>query len=548
MISFLQMSLWGAALTVIICAVRAFFGKKLPRRTFCILWAVVILRMLIPFSLPVTKINMDISVPQESRAAQEITVCTYISGEFTETENTVTVPPETVYEVSETENKGLTASDIWVLVSAAVFAAFAAVHLRFRFKVSDAVLAEYLPASLKRRVRIKTSDRIDSPLTYGIFRPVILIPKNIFSDESKSLEYILAHELTHIKRFDVLYKLLMVIAVSLHWFNPFAWVMLVLASRDIELSCDEEVILATGGAREEYAMTLIGMEERRSFGVLQSGFGGSSVRERIKSVMAVKKPSPAGKAAAALLVAAAFAVFTVYDIERDTAYYVTVTADNSDTHYNDPVFSEASYTAEETADTANAAENITVTAEDIAHAFDAADIAVGEASVSAEEVDRAFSSSDIVVEDAPLSMVEIDSVSEGTADTEIAYSLSVASVSDEELADYPEGYSLYKYGYADAVTGELVIVTIDLNEYSPFDCEKYGLTVSPDKGYYLYNGIPVAGFQCLETTLVDGTAMRDGGIFFIYKEEGDGRFDETVENGMVQVNTAQFFDITGMHG
>lgn len=541
MISFLQMSLWGAALTVIICAVRTFFGSRLPRRTFRILWAVVILRMLIPFSLPVTKINTGVTVPKKSSAVQDVTVYTCINSEFGQTGSAETAPAEAVYEVSETCDKGLTVSDIRLLISAAVFVSFAAAHLRFRFKVGDAVLVENLPAGLKRRVRIKTSDRIDSPLTYGIFRPVILMPKNIFSDESKSSEYILAHELTHIKRFDVLYKLLTVIAVSLHWFNPFAWVMLVLANRDIELSCDEEVILAADGVRGEYAMTLIGMEERRSFGVLQSGFGGSSVKERIKSVMTVKKPSPAGKAAAALLVAAAFAVFTVYDIERDNAYSVTVTADSSDTYYNDPVFAEVSYTAEEIADDA------AVTAENIAHSFNTADIAVRDTVMSAEEVDRAFNSSDIAVEYAPFSTVETDSVSEGTADTEIEYSILVTSVSDEELAAYPEDYSLYKYGYADALTGELTVITIDLNKYSPFDHEKYGLTISPDKGYYIYNGIPVAGFQCTENTLIDNVAIKDGGGFFIYKEKGDGRFDDTVENGMVQVNTAQFFDITGMH-
>lgn len=545
MISFLQMSLWGAALTVIICAVRTFFGSRLPRRTFRILWAVVILRMLIPFSLPVTKINTGITVPEKSCAAQEITVYTYtyINGEFGQTGSSEADPAETVYEVSETYDKGLTASNIWLLISAAVFVSFAAVHLRFRFKVGDAVLAERLSANFKRSVRIKTSDRIDSPLTYGIFRPVILMPKSIFSGKSKQYEYILAHELTHIKRFDVLYKLLTVLAASLHWFNPFAWVMLVLANRDIELSCDEEVILAADGVRGEYAMTLIGMEERRSFGALQSGFGGSSVKERIKSVMTVKKPSPAGKTAAALLVVAAFAVFTVYDIERDTAYSVTVTADNlSDTFYSDPIFTEISYSEEIADDAAIAAENI-------ARTFNTADIAVGDAVISAEEVDRSFNSSDTAADDALLLIEKIDSVSEGTADTEPQknYSVLVSSVSDSELTSYPEDYSLYKYGYANALTGELTVITIDLNKYSPFDHEKYGLTISPDKGYYIYNGIPVAGFQCTENTLIDNVAIKDGGGFFIYKEEEDSRFDETTANGMVRVNTAQFFDITGMH-
>ncbi|MDE5859866.1 MAG: M56 family metallopeptidase, partial [Oscillospiraceae bacterium] len=351
----------------------------------------------------------------------------------------------------------------------------------------------------------------------------------------------------HIKRFDVLYKLFMVLAVSLHWFNPFAWVMLVFAGRDVELSCDEEVVLSKNGSgkeREEYALTLIEMEEKRSFGVLLSGFGGSSVKERIKSVMMLKKASPVGKAAAVLLVAAAFTVFTVYDIDRGVYYSVTVAASES------AEVSYADYTAEEGA----------YYSEYVIESF-------AETPFIMEGTDRAFNFGDIIAEDAPLSMLEIGNAADSA---DVAEDVSVTLVEEENVAgayeasetmmtkmyaittadgtvvrDYPDGYSLYYYGYNDPKTGLLTTILLDLNEYSPYDYKKYGLTVSKDKGYYLYNGIPVAGFQCLDFTTVDGIAIQDGGKFFIYKEEDDGRFDETVENGIVQVNINQFCHITG---
>lgn len=540
MISFFHMSLWAAVLTSLICFVRAAFGRKLPKRTFRILWAVVILRMLVPLSLPIMKINTAVAVPAASEEflVQDAVVYTYIDGEFTQTDTSDYIAPQTVYEVAETEDKSLSVTEIWLLTAAAVFTTFVAVHVKFRLKVRDALPAEIaFETRLRRRVRIKVSDRIDSPLTYGIFRPVILLPKNIYKCGEKNIEYILSHELTHIKRFDVLYKLLMVLAVSLHWFNPLAWVMLVLASRDIELSCDEEVVLSKNGSgreREEYALTLIEMEEKRSFGVLLSGFGGSSVKERIKSVMGLKKATPLGKSAAVLLVAMAFTVFTVYDIESEAFYSVTVSS--SEPYYDDNTAVEeayySDYVIEEAFDAPSAMEKID-------RAANSTEVLAGDASTEITEA----------VGDASLAIVEAAAV-EGTyetADTAVTKVYSVTTDEGTVLREYPESYSLYNYGYADAVTGELVIITIDLNEYAPFDYKKYGLTISPEKGYYVYNGIPVAGFQCLENTLVDGNAMKDGGGFFIYKEEDDGRFDESVENGMVQLNTAQFFDITGMH-
>ena len=86
MISFLQMSLWAAALTALICVVRAAFGRRLSKRTFRILWAVVILRMLVPLSLPVMKINTGIAVPSATDTAlvQDTVVYAYIDGVFTQ--------------------------------------------------------------------------------------------------------------------------------------------------------------------------------------------------------------------------------------------------------------------------------------------------------------------------------------------------------------------------------------------------------------------------------------------------------------------------------
>lgn len=547
MISFLQMSLWAAALTALICIVRAVWGRRLPKRTFRILWALVVLRMLVPLSLPVMKINTGITVPSAANTAvvQDTVVYTYINGEFTQAGTADHIMPQTEYKVTETADNSPSVTEIWLFTAVAVFAVFAAAHIRFRLKVRDAIPAEIdFEAGLKRQVRIKLSDRIDSPLTYGIFRPVILLPKNIFSCGEKNEEYILSHELIHIKHFDVLYKLLMILAVSLHWFNPFAWVMLVLASRDIELSCDEEVVLKENGSRSEYALTLIEMEEKRSFGVLQNGFGGSSVKERIKAVMTAKKASVLEKTAGVLLVAAAFTVFTVYDIDSGVSYSVTVSASESaEAAYTDPAAEEGTfyseYVIESFADTP-------FTMEEIDRALNSGDIVIEDASLSIVEITNAVDLAD-VVEDVPTTFAEAEAA-EGTyeaSETKITKLYLITTADGTALREYPEDYSLYYFGYNDPKTGKVTTILADMNEYAPVDYEIYGLTVSEDKGYFLYNGTPVGGFKSFDFSFVDGNAIQNDGIFLIYNNDDNGRFDETVESDMIQVDIEQFRDITG---
>ena len=101
---------------------------------------------------------------------------------------------------------------------------------------------------LHRTISIRQSDRISSPLTFGILQPVILMPKKTDWKKEEDLRYVLEHEFVHIQRFDTVYKLLLIVAVCVHWFNPLVWGMYVLANRDIELSCDETVVHRFGSS------------------------------------------------------------------------------------------------------------------------------------------------------------------------------------------------------------------------------------------------------------------------------------------------------------
>ena len=169
-------------------------------------------------------------------------------------------------------------------------------------------LAAVAPAAAHHR---HPAGRISSPLTFGVLRPVILVPKKTDWTDETALRYVLEHEFVHIQRFDVLSKLLLIAAVCVHWFNPLVWVMYVLANRDLELSCDETVLRRFGGdVRAAYARVLIRMEAARGgFAPLCNHFGKNAIEERITAIMKTKRITIVSLGLAALLVAGTVTVF-----------------------------------------------------------------------------------------------------------------------------------------------------------------------------------------------------------------------------------------------
>lgn len=176
----------------------------------------------------------------------------------------------------------------------------------------------------------RQSDRVSSPLTFGVLRPVILMPKSTDWSDEGTLRFVLEHEFVHVQRFDALSKLALIAAVCVHWFDPLVWVMYVLANRDLELSCDETVVHRFGSARADYARTLIRMMETRS-GVapLCNGFSKNAIEERITAIMKTKKTTIISFVLAAVLItgtAAAFATSAQAEADngdRATAAYGT---------------------------------------------------------------------------------------------------------------------------------------------------------------------------------------------------------------------------------
>ena len=319
--SLLQMSVTGGVMILVITVLRALAMNHVPKKTFLALWAAALLRLLVPVSLPSALSIYSLLGQNTSPAVKKISAAAFpvfSSGQ------TAAVLPQTDAAPVQT----ISAWNIVWLVGLVLCAAFFAAaywnccrEFRMSFPVDNDASRRWLRAHpLRRKISIRQSDRVSSPLTFGILHPVILMPKRTDWEDETALQYVLEHEFVHIRQFDAVSKLLLTAAACVHWFNPLVWVMYVLANRDMELSCDETVVRHFGsGTRAAYANVLICMEEARSgFAPLGSHFSRNASEERITAIMKTGKITVISLVLAVLLVAGTVTVFATSAKTEDT--------------------------------------------------------------------------------------------------------------------------------------------------------------------------------------------------------------------------------------
>ena len=312
--SLFQMSVAGGVLILFIVVIRALAIHRLPKTTFLALWMIAALRLLLPFSIPLT-FNIHIGLDVFSDVVQELpsgNIASTLPGDSPPSYDIGTAVPSPATEHIST-------FEILWLVGVLLLAIYFSISYfrsmrKFRMSIPDNTpyIQNWLTAhQISRPLAVRSSDLISSPLTYGILHPVILLPKKLDRNDQAALKYVLTHEYVHIRRFDAITKILFAAVLCIHWFNPLVWVMYVLANRDMELSCDAWVIRMLGEKnRSSYALMLIKMEERRSgMSALCSHFGKNAISERIEAIMKFKKTSILACAFALVLVVGATTAF-----------------------------------------------------------------------------------------------------------------------------------------------------------------------------------------------------------------------------------------------
>ena len=318
--SLLQRSLSAGAVIALTALLRAACRGRLPRRMFAALWDLIALRLLVPFTLPwayAPRALLRAFLSHGPRQTAQVQQIAYTAAAATAQTTVMGMPAQGAAALPWGKVLWLTG----MLLLAAYFARAYLISLRaFREALPDgapqtAAILKSVP--LRRHVRVRVSDRIGAPLSYGVLRPVILLPRGM-DRSGDTLYHVLLHELEHIRALDAARKLLLTACVCVHWFNPLVWVMFLLANRDMELLCDARVLERLGRAsRRDYAMTLLALEARRSgLSPLASSFSMTAIEERITAMKNMKKMSAASVLLAALLVLCAGAALAT-DAPKD---------------------------------------------------------------------------------------------------------------------------------------------------------------------------------------------------------------------------------------
>lgn len=307
----LKMSVSSGILILLIIILRSLAINKLPKKLFVLLWDVTLLRLLLPFDLP---IYYGITLPVTKIVNASVYYPIISTNKLTQ--------GHTEELIADTANSVLSNIEwttfIWFVGMIMLLIVFGVLYFKEYQKIQAALpitreTENYLRSmvTLPRRVKLLVSDRISTPLTFGIFSPKIIFPKILRLSDNEEMKYVLTHEMIHIKRFDNLWKIMVLVAVSIHWFNPLVWIMYILFNRDIELSCDEKVITLWGETtKKEYAMALVTLAEKQyHWSFFSNGFGKNAIQERIVAIMKFKKATYISIGCAVLLLIGAITVF-----------------------------------------------------------------------------------------------------------------------------------------------------------------------------------------------------------------------------------------------
>ena len=289
-----NMSISAGWLVLAVLAVR-FALKKAPGWSRMLLWGIVALRLVSPFSVPcpVSLIPSGETIRGEVLSGPTFTVSTgiapvdepmnrYLDAHYFEG---LSVPFDNGLKV-------MTILSVVWLVGVFILLGWVLLgDLRLRRRVSTAVMMEK---------GIFQSEAVTAPFVMGILCPRIYLP---FGMEGKACGHVLAHETAHIRRKDHWWKPLGFLLTALHWFNPLVWIAYALLCRDIELACDEAVIRKLDSeGRADYTQTLLaGSVAPYLSAACPPAFGEIGVKERVKAVMNYKKPGGRTVALAVLL-------------------------------------------------------------------------------------------------------------------------------------------------------------------------------------------------------------------------------------------------------
>ena len=327
----------ASALIVVLTALRYLLRGKISLRLQYALWAIVLLRLLVPVQLGQTAFSVLNAVEENTELQITVSRPMFYVGETPDLTIPEVDPDPTLTQQEVTQLQQQLEQQYYDEMAQYATPVSLATVLQVIWITGIAVTAVWLLAAnirfsrMLRRSRRDTgltcgklsvyvSPLVDTPCLFGLFRPAVYVTEDVLQNE-KALHHALLHEQTHYRHGDHIWSALRGACLVLHWYNPLVWLAAALSRRDAELACDEGTLHRLGeDERTAYGETLIRLTCGRKKGDLlltATTMTGSkkSLRERIKLI--AKRPKMAVYTLVAALAVVAVAAGCTFTGEKE---------------------------------------------------------------------------------------------------------------------------------------------------------------------------------------------------------------------------------------
>lgn len=324
----------SASWLVLAVLVLRLISKRSPKWVNVLLWGIVALRLVLPFSIE-SALSLIPSAETVSPAVVQFDPAPTITSGVSVIDNAVNPALSEHFAAAPTASVNPLyvwteiAGWVWLIGLGAMLLYALVSYLRLRRRVS---------VSLCVRENIYLCDAISSPFILGVVKPRIYLPSGL--DEVQR-QNVLSHERAHLARRDHWWKPLGFALLAVYWFNPALWLAYTLLCRDIELACDERVIRTMDeSAVKTYSTVLLACSmPRKAVITCPLAFGEVGVKERVKNALHYKKPAfwvVAASVAVCVVVAVCFLTNPPTDTDaagligfhRERVTYADVTDEN----------------------------------------------------------------------------------------------------------------------------------------------------------------------------------------------------------------------------
>ena len=320
-VSILNMSIASSVLFLLVLLLRRLLRGLGSAGFLYLLWLPLLFRMLVPYSLPSPASLFSLFGKSLSTPGGVLLSVTYFD------------PQQPVLQSVAGGEHLVTkellgfAAGLWAAVAVIQAAWVLARYFLLRKKLAHGRSADltameslFARATGGKRVPVIYTTAVAAPLVFGFLHPKIALPVKM-QGQTEGTEYILLHELTHVRRRDYMVLQLFTAAAILHWFNPLAWLARRLMIQDMEAACDERVLgLLNSDRRVEYAQTLLNWADTRRHSLQYANFGRSAAKQRILRALNWQQLPPWAEMVLAVVVCGVFTCALTNPVLADGHY------------------------------------------------------------------------------------------------------------------------------------------------------------------------------------------------------------------------------------